>query len=373
MTSRIVWFLILIALLAGFSLPRAEYGKLDSAREVTLPRDHYAHQEFRTEWWYFNGFLGESSDPEYAFHLAFFVRRTESDLILNMLPIRWLANPVHLAHFSLIDLSNGEVLTAQKRNRDHQQLGGSAGASSDKVNVWNEDWHYREENGEILIEVADSQFALSLTLNDTKPAVLHGDAGIFVKAEYEGKLRGSYYISRPRLSGVGSLQINGRNLGVRSQVWMDHEFGSYHLAPEQTGWNWFSLMFDDNSELVLYLLKDKNGSLSKRSIGTWVNPDGTTRSLSFSDIKTHASIHWQSAKTGTNYPVAWQVSIEPLDLQFEIDAIVHDLEFDSAKSTRVTYWEGPVTFTGEKAGMPVKGYGFQELTGNLKPLTELSH
>lgn len=373
MTKKVFWFAIAVVLLMGFSLPNVEYAKLGAEGDLSFPRDHFAHADFRTEWWYFNGFLGEANEPEYAFHLAFFVRRTDADLLLNWLPIRWFANPVHLAHFSLVNLQSGETITEQKRNRDHKHILGKAGASEDSILVWNEDWLYQEDQGQISIEVSGPKFDLSLQLQDTKPLVLHGDAGAFVKAKYDGELRGSYYTSRPRLSGTSVLNIGEKQKHAKSQVWMDHEFGSFHLAPNQSGWSWFSLMFEDNSELVLYLLKNLDGSLSQHSIGTWISSEGKSHSLSYDEIKATPSKYWQSAATGARYPVSWQLEIKPLNLQINTSALIENLEFDSAKSTRITYWEGPVAFTGLKAGLPIAGLGFQELTGNETPLTELSH
>ena len=42
---------------------------------------------------------------------------------------------------------------------------------------------------------------------------------------------------------------------------MDHEFFSHRLDKDQSGWDWLSLQLDDNTELMLYRLRHKDGSV----------------------------------------------------------------------------------------------------------------
>jgi predicted secreted hydrolase len=45
---------------------------------------------------------------------------------------------------------------------------------------------------------------------------------------------------------------------------------------------------------------------------------------------------------------------------------MEDQELDTRQTTRVTYWEGQVEVTGSRAGKPVGGRGYVELTGYAK-------
>ena len=51
---------------------------------------------------------------------------------------------------------------------------------------------------------------------------------------------------------------------------MDHEFGSDELQANQVGWDWFSIQLDDRRELMLYLLRQKDGSVTAESSGSLV-------------------------------------------------------------------------------------------------------
>ena len=53
--------------------------------------------------------------------------------------------------------------------------------------------------------------------------------------------------------------------------WMDHEFGTSFLEPDQQGWDWFSLQLDDGAELMLYQMRRRDGRADPHSSGTLVD------------------------------------------------------------------------------------------------------
>ena len=73
--------LLLIAalLFAGNTLPYtasadAPFAKVVPGRVLSYPKDHGAHPEFKTEWWYFTGHLSPKGEakPRFGFELVFF-------------------------------------------------------------------------------------------------------------------------------------------------------------------------------------------------------------------------------------------------------------------------------------------------------------
>ena len=67
---------------------------------------------------------------------------------------------------------------------------------------------------------------------------------------------------------------------------------------------------------------------------------------------------WRSARTGTTYPVTWQILAG--DLELVIEPLFDDQEHDTRASTGTIYWEGAVRALGD--GKPI-GLGYLELTG----------
>ena len=72
---------------------------------------------------------------------------------------------------------------------------------------------------------------------------------------------------------------------------------------------------------------------------------------------------WRSPASGATYPIAWRVRIPEAGLELKVAALVDDQELRTARSTGVTYWEGAIDVSGTRAGRPVTGRGYLEMTG----------
>jgi predicted secreted hydrolase len=323
-------------------------------RKIVFPRDHFSHPDFKTEWWYYTGHVTTDAGKSYGYQVTFF-RFGLKDKQDDPPP---LFTDLYMAHFALSDKQAKKFRVAERANRGY---GDKAGAAVDRFLVWNEDWRLEGRGDSQLIEVKDKDVTLKLRLTPAKPPVLHGNRGLSQKAEGAG--RASYYYSFTRLATEGEIEIAGHRETLRGQTWMDHEFGSNQLAEEQLGWDWFSLQLDDNSELMLYVMRRKDGSIDAYSSGTLVAADGSSRRLALSDFKIEALGKWKSPASGAVYPMGWRVVVPSANLDLEIAPFFPDQELDTKKSTKVTYWEGSVSLRGTAGGRPVRGLGYVEMTG----------
>ena len=326
-------------------------------RQISLPADHYSHPDFKIEWWYYTGHLKSEGGKRYGYQVTFFRfgLRDRQQEVKDKPP---LFTELYLAHFAVSDIDQKKFLFRERINRGYQ---GKAGAATDRFLVWNEDWKVEGDLKTHLIQVNDRGTRLSLRLSSLKPPVLHGDNGLSQKGEGEG--RASYYYSLTRMKTEGELTINGKTEKVLGSSWMDHEFGSNQLREDQVGWDWFSLQLDDGTELMLYLIRRKDGSPDPYSSGTLVKADGTTKHLKLEDFRIEILERWKSAKSGGHYPMKWKVTIPAEAVELEIVPEFTDQELITNKSTRVTYWEGAVQIKGIIRQKPVSGDGYVEMTG----------
>lgn len=325
-------------------------------REFSFPRDHFAHPEFRTEWWYYTGHLETEGGRSYGYQVTFFRfglrdRQAEEDTAP-------LFTDLYMAHFALSDKMAKKFIFRDRINRGY---GGKAGARVDRYLVWNEDWRVelRGENHEI--EIKDRSRVLKLQLTPMKPPVFHGRKG-------KGEGRASYYYSLTRMSTQGTIELGGRTERVRGLSWMDHEFGSDQLGRNQVGWDWFSLQLENKTELMLYLMRRKDGSVDPVSSGTLVYEDGTTRNLSLDSFRIEVVNRWTSPQSGADYPMGWKIEIPSERIELDITPFFAQQELDTLRSTRVVYWEGSVRVQGSSANQPVRGVGYVEMTGYAGPL-----
>src|SRR5262249_44981445 len=147
---------------------------------------------------------------------------------------------LYMAHFALSDVAQKKFHYRERINRGYAD---KAGAATDRLRVWNEDWKLEGDDRHHAIVINDRGTRLSLRLISQKPPAAHGENGLSQKGEGVG--RASYYYSLTRMQTEGELTIDGRTERVSGQSWMDHEFGSNQLREDQVGWDWFSIQLDN--------------------------------------------------------------------------------------------------------------------------------
>ena len=338
------------------------YQRALPGRKLSFPADHYSHPDFKTEWWYYTGHLETENGKRYGYQVTFFrfgVRDRQKEM-----KEKPLFTELYMAHFALSDVAQKKFLYRERINRGY---GDRAGAATDRYLVWNEDWKVEGDHKEHRIYAGDRGATLRLALTSLKPPVLHGQNGLSQKGEGEG--RASYYYSLTRMQAEGELTIDGKKEKVRGLSWMDHEFGSNQLGDDQVGWDWFSIQLDNQTELMLYLMRRKDGSVDPYSSGTLVSSNGATKHLNIKDYRVDVLDRWKSPKSNANYPIKWKVTIPGEAIELEITPAFSEQELITSRSTRVTYWEGAVGIKATFKNKPIAGHGYVEMTGYAGKLT----
>ena len=314
-------------------------------RAYAFPRDHGAHPDLSLEWWYWTGHLRAGSGADYGFQLTFFRLKD-----------------IHLAHFAWSDVSRQRFTFEEKT---HLALPGIAGAKSERLDVSNEDWSAREDNGVQKLRARTREGLLTLSLKPVKPPVLHGGKGISRKGP--GPDEYSNYVSVTRLSAAGTLERDGKTESLTGTAWFDHEWGPGGLPSGVAGWDWFALQLDDGSDVMLYRMRKTDGSASSFSAGTYVPAAGAPRPILWTDVRLTPKSKWVSPASKAEYPAAWDLAIASLGLEVAITPLVPDQELRTAASTQVTYWEGACAVTGRQRGRPIGGRAYVEMTGYAGP------
>ena len=335
-----------------------------------FPRDHFSHPDFRTEWWYYSGNMRTPDGRSFGFELTFF-----REGVANPYPnsSRWRIEHLYLAHLAVTDIQEGTFRYAQRMHRGALGLAGASTAdrgqplsgplSGVAARVWVGDWSATISPQHHRLEAAARDFALRLELRPAKPPVIHGRDGISRKGPGVG--HASHYYSFSRLQATGAIRLGGQEFPVAGLAWMDHEFSSSQLAPEHSGWDWFSLQFEDGSELMLIQFRRRDGSRDSYSAGTYVPAQGPPRALEASQLRLlpHPGAHWRSPRSGAQYPLDWQVRVPELGLDLEVRAAVPAQELVTRETTGVTYWEGAIHAGGQKQGRRAVARGYLEMTG----------
>jgi predicted secreted hydrolase len=220
------------------------------------------------------------------------------------------------------------------------------------------------------LQAIDDRFALRLTLRSAKPPVIHGENGVSQKAKGAG--RASHYISFTRLNTGGEIDLTGRKFQVAGTAWMDHEFFTHQLEAEQVGWDWVSIQLQDNTELMLFYIRRKDGAIDPYSAGTFVDARGESMHLRKGEFTLEpAEATWTSPATGARYPVRWKISVPKLGIALESSSSLASQELASSVALVPAYWEGAIVVAGHKRREAIGGVGYLEMTGYDHPIEAL--
>jgi predicted secreted hydrolase len=336
---------------------------------LIFPRDHGPHPGYRTEWWYYTGNLQSDAGARYGFQLTFFRRQISPQGAQKQWPrphSAWRAQQIYLGHAAISDISKKRYLPSELIAREALGMAG-ASQKENETTIFIRNWSAKIRAGRQILKAVTDDFSYDLTLQSLKSPILHGVGGYSQKGSTPE--RASCYYSITRLIAEGTLNLGGKTIAVKGLAWMDHEFSSAPLEPGIIGWDWFSLQLSDNSEIMLFRLRNENGGLHPASSGTFIDPSGRSRHLSIEDFNIEVLDQWKSPKSRAVYPVRWRVTILPLAIQLTVAASMSDQEMQTPGSTGVTYWEGSVAANGSVANRIVQGQGYVELTGYAKFFT----
>lgn len=315
----------------GFALPEQ--------RALTFPEDHGAHESFRLEWWYVTANLrGEDGQP-YGVQWTLF----RSALAPGAPGEGWDKQQAWMAHAALS--------SADSHYFDDRLVRGGlglAGVIASPFEAWIDEWSLSGPTFDTLsLRASGRAFAYDLELAAEGPLVMHGKDGLSVKT---ASGQSSHYYSQPYYNVTGTVMISGSEpVAVSGQAWLDREWSSEPLEPNQTGWDWAGLHLDDGAKLMVGRIRDSARRQDVRA--TWVSPDGVVAAIDGGAIMSPIG---ETTVAGRDFPLRWRFTLPDHD----VDLVVEALNPDTYMATAFPYWEGPVTVSGSHQGV-----GYLELTG----------
>ena len=360
-----MWVALVFCMLA--LAPAASAGEWKTARPDyawSFPRDHWARDGYKTEWWYFTGHLTSEDGRRFGYQFTFFR--------VGMLPRRpplasdWATGNLIMGHAAIGDHESQRHLFSEVIYRITPMLGGF-GEYPDTLIAWSRapagtdaSWTLRWNGSGFDFSMDDrrQRMGFSLSTRPVKPMIFQGPNGFSRKGN--ANAAASQYYSFTRLATTGEIWLDGERLAVTGHSWMDKEFGSDQLEAHQVGWDWFSLQLDDGREVMLYVLRDTTGA-TDFARGTIVSASGDARYLAPEAFSIRATETWESPETDAVYPSRWEIALPGEDLRMSIRPVMANQENRSALIKSMFYWEGAVEITGADGRQ--MGQGYVELVG----------
>ena len=350
--------LLFLAIGAAWAAPAADttpfYPPVVPGASLRFPRDHGAHPDFRTEWWYFTGWLRGADGKPLGFQITFFRSRPAID---PANPSAFAPRQVVFAHAALSDPATGKLIHDQRTARAGFGIAGAAAHDADIVLL---DWRLRRgADGIFRARTPARGFALDLAFTPTQPIMINGDRGFSRKGPKPEQA--SYYYSIPQLAVSGAIVRDGKRLAVTGRAWLDREWSSTLLDPAAVGWDWTGINLDDGGALMAFQVRGRDGRALYAG-GTLRRPGGRVTVLAPGDVRFVPRRRWRSPRTGAVYPVEAEfiVKLPEGTRRFPLRPLFDAQELDGRAGGMPVYWEGAVTTPG--------GRGYLELTGYASAL-----
>lgn len=360
-----------LLLLFTFASFAGEFQRAVEPRTFQFPQDHGSHAGFQTEWWYVTGNVKDASGRSFGYQFTIFRRAVDAQNSEQRgRKSAWAMSDFYVGHAAISDIASGEFYCDEIYGRGSANVSGATNATAIKdattpSRVWLSDWEIARAGNNWSVKARFGSHALDLQLTETVAPFLNGKAGeegLSRKGPNAGQA--SYYYSVPGLETRGTLTVNGTKHAVSSgRSWLDREWGSNQLSKNQAGWDWFAMQFDDGSALMLYVLRNLDGSIEAASSGTFVAKDGTRTHLALADLQFKRGRTWKSPHSGGVYTLEWAIEIPRVQLSVKVEAAQNDQEIKSARFSKIFYYEGAIKLRGTRAGKALEGDGYLEITG----------
>jgi predicted secreted hydrolase len=337
----------------------------------SFPKDHGPHPDFRIEWWYLTANLQDASGEQYGAQWTLFriamqpvadPPMTNGTKAISQHGNPWLSGQVFMAHAALTWPRGHAGFQRYARGGDHAGVA-QAGAHAEPFAAWLDDWSLHSTgNGWLPMqaEFREGDMGFQLRLDSDQALVLQGESG-FSQKHASGN--GSYYYSQPFLRAAGSLTINGQEIPVSGQAWLDREWSSQFLQPGQGGWDWFALHLDSGEKIMLFRLRKKQDSASNGDgdfqHGVLISPVGLntplatrldSRQIEF-EVLEYMRVH------DRRLPARWRIKLPEIGREMLITPVLEDQWMD----VDFAYWEGAIEVSGSSA--ETSGRGYLEMTG----------
>ena len=351
---------------AGLGADAEGFARARPGTPLRFPEDHGAHSDFRIEWWYLTANLEDATGESLGVQWTLF-RQAAMSPDERPEPGPWVADQLWMGHMAV---SSGQTHhVAERFARGHSGTTASSraqsGVTTDPFQAWLDDWRLesrvtdtdRDALSRLKLVARDEHdgapFGYRLNLTAEGPLVFHGENG-FSQKSADGQ--GSIYYSQPFYRVEGEVTLDGETRQVKGRAWLDREWSSQLLGPEQAGWDWFSLHLASGHKLMAFRLRGGGEEGSDYLSGTWISPDGQATALAPDDLILTPLATSRIAER--DMPTRWRLEMPSQALDLEIEA-PHDERW---METSVAYWEGEVEVHDRQSGEP-RGIGYLEMTG----------
>jgi predicted secreted hydrolase len=242
--------------------------------------DEWVYHKGCQDWWYATGYFSDADGNRYSYQFT----------ILNLKV--GIFNPLAVM-IALTDFQTGKHHYRQNVSLGH----GALQVTKKMVSFKNIASAEKLADG-MHVKTNHSSFQLDLNLDYGKGAFWHCD-NVKLQMGLPDKKETTYYYSYTNMPTKGILKLNGKEIPVTGKSWFDKQGGSYTLG-KSTSWEWFSLRFYDDEEMMLFKFP-----VTGYQDGTFISKDGKRERLNNYKIKTAKFVEVD----GSKFSAGWDLFV----------------------------------------------------------------
>jgi predicted secreted hydrolase len=219
-------------------------------KSVTIPYRQENHGVFDAEWpvqrnvsgwWYITGYFSEPEHPDKLYSYQFTVVKPK---VFGFSP--W------ILQLAITDVQSGKHHFTQRMTLSHPDI-----FVTDNTVQYQSLAFLKREADCMKLSVHADTFDLDLILEKGKGAFWHADDGVLVMGGAEDPRRRTVYYSYTNMPTTGKVVLRNtqsaeKMMQVTGKSWFDRQWGPYNIIKANTHWEWFSLRFFDDEEVMLF-------------------------------------------------------------------------------------------------------------------------
>ena len=288
------------------------------------------------EWWYATGYLSDASGDKlflYQFTIFHVARGLLNGYILDL---------------ALTDYESSHHIFEERSAPGTRKVFGEPGRIVFRQNSISLD-------GDTIRIAADGEkLDFELVLVSRKAPVWHDLDGIIPMGHPGKPSERSFYYSFTNMDTTGRIAYTGSDgaeyeLAVTGKSWFDRQWGAF----TETGWDWFSLRFFDDTEAMLFVFP--SGGFKG---ATWIGNDGEARYYWDFDYSVEEWMFFD----GRRYGIGWTVDLPFAGGRYELRPLYRG---DFNPNLVYNYWEGLCEILNEEGQLV--GYCVTETTSRAHP------
>ena len=247
------------------------------------------------EWWYATGILFDDENNMYSYQYT--LLHISMGIVTAKIAMMALTDYKNQRHYYLQTPASRKapiVVTEQEAS-----IGEIASAKKTK--------------NEIRILLNHKDFSLNLMAAYGKGAFGHCDHGK-LQMGIPGAKETTLYYSYTNMPTEGVLTLGGKQIHLKGKTWFDKQGGSYSIANTQTHWEWFSLRFFDDEEVMLFTFPQNTPPYYD---GAFIAKDGNSHHLNDYTLKQTATTTFG----GMKWSAGWELRMKEKEQFYTIEPV----------------------------------------------------